>query len=645
MCPTRTAPQPEPSWNDCMELLASLPAMNLDTRAEAIERLVRNPSPGIRSRALRVGATVLSDDRVVEYLRNEDDGVLRNAGLEMLKLRAGKGFGLAVELLKDRDHDVVLQATLALDHYKDPRALEPLRGCLDHHDINVVQAAIVAIGHLGDARAIPDLLPFLDSDPWVQLAAVQALGDLRSPAAVRPLAKLLTDMMIGPLAAEALARIGGVQALRVLAQHWLRFRETLDVEPTVGLLAHILEGLPRAAPNIPGLRESLVEILESSEDGATVAAARAILALGSGKGRGVSEDDIRALSALSESQGDPSILPSCLVKRRDLIPHMLCQQGILTAWGLLLAARHPKDTPPEAIEEALQNIPPLDYLDAIIKALAKLRDPRLAPAILGLYLRLPIEYRPSLQPLLPPRRSQLRPYVEGAKEIAEGPLDPADRLVLQAILGASADKLVAAITELGEGSRARVLSQIVDRRDVLVELPWERWLERRPDLFAPVAAEVAIAGELRDLLPLLRKRLEIAPDPTLVRAIGELGDSESVTTLVELLDNRPSELDAIVLESLGRVGGPSARQALREAARSTESHRARMAYRALSLCATRDDDTFFRQAVGHNDWFVRLSCAEVLGRFSRPENMAALAQLAADPVPIVSQRALSFLEA
>jgi HEAT repeat protein len=627
-----------------MELLSSLPAMNLDTRADAIERLVRNPSPGIRSRALRVGATVLSDDRVVEYLRSEADGVLRNAGLEMLKLRAGKGFGLAVELLKDRDHDVVLQAVLALDHYKDPRALEPLRGCLDHQDMNVAQAAIVAIGHLGDARAIPDLLPFLASDPWVQLGAIQALGDLRSPAAVRPLSRLLTDMMVGPLAAEALARIGGVQACRVLAQHWLRFRDTLEVEPTVGLLAHILEGLPRSAPEIADLRASLIEVLDG-ENGAAVAAARAILALGPARSRATADEDARALAALAESQADPSILPSCLVKRHDLIAHMLCQQGILTAWGLLLAARFPLRTPREAIEEALRNVPPLEYLDSILKALAKLRDPGLAPAILDLYLRLPIDYRAAILPLLPPRRNQLRPFVEGSEPVAGRPLEDADRIVLQAVLGAPTGHLLEAISELDAVTQARVLSQVVDRRDVLVELPWERWLEERPDLFAPLAAEVAIAGELRDLLPLLRERLEIAPDPTLVRAVGELGDSESVATLVELLERKPSDLDAIVLESLGRVGGPTARQALREAARSSEIHRSRMAYRALSLCATRDDDTFFRQAIGHSDWFVRLSCAEVLGRFSRPENMAALAQLAADPVPIVSQRALSFLEA
>jgi len=65
----------------------------------------------------------------------------------------------------------------------------------------------------------------------------------------------------------------------------------------------------------------------------------------------------------------------------------------------------------------------------------------------------------------------------------------------------------------------------------------------------------------------------------------------------------------------------------------------------LSRCATGDDDEIFRNATTHSDWYVRLSCAEVLGRFSRPENLAALARLAADPVPIVAQRALSYLEA
>ena len=53
-------------------------------------------------------------------------------------------------------------------------------------DPNVQQEAILAIGQLGDARSIPHLVPFLAADLWVQMAAVQALGDLRSPGGRAP---------------------------------------------------------------------------------------------------------------------------------------------------------------------------------------------------------------------------------------------------------------------------------------------------------------------------------------------------------------------------------------------------------------------------------------------------------------------------
>jgi HEAT repeat protein len=222
--PTDT-PEPigEPTWEECLRLLEELTRLPVEARVVAFEQLVRSSSPGIRCQALRIGAAVLSEDRLASYLRNDADAVLRNAGLEILKMRGGRGFGLAVELLRVADPDVVLQAVMILDHLKDPRAFEPLRALLDHADPNVVQVAIVGIGHLGDARAIPDLIPFLDREPWVQVAAVEALGDLRSQEAARPLGRLLPDLIAGPMAAEALARIGGNRTFRTLARHWLRF--------------------------------------------------------------------------------------------------------------------------------------------------------------------------------------------------------------------------------------------------------------------------------------------------------------------------------------------------------------------------------------------------------------------------------------
>src|SRR5204862_4942236 len=136
----------------------------------------------------RLGASLLTEARLVEHVRNDADATLRNAGLEMLKLRGARSFPLAIRLLNDPDEDVALQAILILDHLRDPRALEPLRAILQSSDLNLAQAAIVAVGKLGNARSVPDLLPFLDGDPWLQMAAVQALGDLRSARAVPALA-------------------------------------------------------------------------------------------------------------------------------------------------------------------------------------------------------------------------------------------------------------------------------------------------------------------------------------------------------------------------------------------------------------------------------------------------------------------------
>ena len=216
--------------------------------------------------------------------------------------------------------------------------------------------------------------------------------------------------------------------------------------------------------------------------------------------------------------------------------------------------------------------------------------------------------------------------------------------MLSALLGSSPEAVESSLLALAAEERVRALNELHELESVMRGLPWLRWLEEAPETYGAVAAEFASRAGLRDLAPNFRQMLKQQTQPYLIRTLGELGDRESVPLLIELLDPE-TPLEPLVLESLGRIGGPDARSALREATSSGRPQRERMAYRALARCATEDDDEIFRQATRHNDWYVRLSCAEVLGRFSRPENLAALAQLAADPVPIVAQRALSFLEA
>ncbi len=243
-------------------------------------------------------------------------------------------------------------------------------------------------------------------------------------------------------------------------------------------------------------------------------------------------------------------------------------------------------------------------------------------------------------------RSELRALLAERKDV-----DDEARLILAAHLGLAARDVVAHIVAMEpHEARLRVLGQVATQEELVRQLPWEEWLAERPDLYAGLAARVAAEFSLRELVPPLRAQLGQRPNPDLIRAVGELGDRDSVPVLLGLLEGGAGatpgtrNLVPLILESLGRVGGPEARQAIRRAILEGRCE-PRIGYRALSLCAIEEDDALFRRAVGHADWYVRLACADVLGRFVRPENLAALSQLAADPVGIVSQRALSFLEA
>lgn len=633
----------EPSWDECVQLLDELPSLPLEARIRAVERLVRNPSPGIRQCALRVGAAVLPDERVIEYLREEADDVIRNLGLELMKVRGRRGFAMATELLYDSNADVVLQAVLILDHLRDPRAIEPLRTVLHHSDLNVVQAAIVALGHLGDARITPEILVFLDGDPWLQLAAVEALGNLHAPSAVAPLKKLLPDLLLGPVSAEALAKIGGVRAFRVLAEHWVVFHEELDTAPMLNYLAHILEGLIKFPPEVPGLRSSIAPYLSSENKEAQDAAAQSLLALGPG-----AEDQaaLRALFAARDTyqEGDQRRtprggLPSCLRRRKDLLSALLQDPGPLREWGFMLAAQYPHTVSLELFLEAIARGALPESMREIAQVLAKIKNPKVAPALLQLFVRASMSARTELIPAIRRHRAEIQAVLDRDSSAA-----PETQVLLAALLNEPADAVVFLLAGLSEAGRIATIPLLTDRKDVLRQLPWKKWLVDSPDLYSSLIADVVVRANLRELIPLLRHVLETSPNPDLIRAVGTMGDRVSIPILLLHLESKIPLVRATVLDCLGRLGGPEARRALRKAAESGDHETARIAYRGLSLCATEEDDAFFRTSVTNPDWYVRLSCAEVLARFRRPENLAALMQLTADPVPIVAEKALGFVE-
>ncbi|HET9949913.1 MAG TPA: HEAT repeat domain-containing protein [Longimicrobiales bacterium] len=611
--------------------LERLPALAPAEQAELIRQLILNPSPDVRGPALFVGSAVLSDDQICAYLRESASDVLRNAGLEMLKLRGSRAFDLCTMLLSDRDADVVLQAVLALDHLRDPRALGPLREVLTHANPNVVQAAIVAIGNVGHAASAHDLLPFLGADTWLQFAAIQALGALRAPVAVEPLTRLLPDMILGSLAAESLARIGGTEAFIALASRWL---ETQEDDAALEFVAHVLEGLGHRPPPVAGLEEAVGARLAGAPGPGRSAAARCLLAMGPGPLDG---EALEVLAA--ESPREPA-LPACLLSRADLVGSLLGGTGALRRWGFLLAARHPSSVPEAALAAALAQQRGSESLEEIANLLAAMpQESGLGAALLDLYDRLRADTSVRWGPLLRRHRAALR------AELGRHPaLSRETREVLKVILGEDPAEVAAGIARLAPELRVVAVGHVLDWTEVVQHLPWLAWLREDCERFVPLAAAVAGYSGLEKSLPEVRELLRERRTPDLVRLVARLEDTGSVPTLVELLESEQG-LRPFITDCLGSLGGPEAREALRRLAADEEDEELRrLAVTALARCATAEDEPFFRDLVGHPDWQVRLACATVLSRSGKPEDRPALIQLYADPVPLVSRRAAAVLE-
>ena len=266
------------------KLLDLLPTMSPDQQLEVFERVIKSSNPAVRPRALGLGAAILSNSRLLEYLR-EEDAVRRNAAVEILKLRRQRSMNLACYLLDDQDPDVVLQAVLVLSHLRDRQAVGPLIRVLDCGDPNVVQEAIVALGRIGDSQAMPHVRPFLNGEPWLQAAAIEAMGRLGSAEVVPDLANLLPDPLLAPLATEALAKIGGVDAVAALAEHWIENPEEWSSESNLQRLADMLEALTAPPPAIEKMEEAIQKQVQGGGKELRVQAVRCLVALkGSNRG-------------------------------------------------------------------------------------------------------------------------------------------------------------------------------------------------------------------------------------------------------------------------------------------------------------------------------------------------------------------------
>ncbi len=154
-------------------------------------------------------------------VKNHHNPSLLNSALQVLAASEVDTLSPLLELLKDAEPDLRMQAALALGEQRDDRAIDGLIKALSDEDTNVRYHAIEALGKLkateavdvlveiaesrdfflgyaalealakiGDARVAPKMVPFLQ-DEFLRGPAITLLGQLGDDAAVGPLTALL----------------------------------------------------------------------------------------------------------------------------------------------------------------------------------------------------------------------------------------------------------------------------------------------------------------------------------------------------------------------------------------------------------------------------------------------------------------------
>lgn len=242
----------------------------------------------------------------ISALKDEDWAVREDAASALGRLKDARAVTPLTFLLRDEDRAVRQAAIGALASIGAP-AVEALGRCLDEGSLQVQEAASEILAGIGDLRVVHPLLKALASSDWiVRMHAAKALGRIRVSEAVSALMPLLQDKVkaVREEAAGALAAIGTpsipslVEALR--HEEWLvrlhavealgKLRSPDAVKPLLFALFNdrdsaIREDVIRALGDIghagaveflfqvieePGLRPLAVEALGKIKDGRAV---------------------------------------------------------------------------------------------------------------------------------------------------------------------------------------------------------------------------------------------------------------------------------------------------------------------------------------------------------------------------------------
>jgi HEAT repeat protein len=200
-----------------------------------------------------------------EGLRNHDDADIRNSAMEVYRALGPRAIPSLVSLVRDEDPEVRLFAVNILCEIRDKTALPLLTGALCDSDVNVRCAAAEALGSTGDPQAIRQLKEALTDEPWVAMAAVNALGQIGGARALNVLYDCLDKGIYPEVAMASIAKAGDPDSVKRLIPC---FSEPALRTPALRAAIRIAEraGVRPRPEYFIGLVPMLIEMLGSRDE-------------------------------------------------------------------------------------------------------------------------------------------------------------------------------------------------------------------------------------------------------------------------------------------------------------------------------------------------------------------------------------------
>jgi twitching motility protein PilT len=183
------------------------------TRRLSVEILLATGDP-----AEVILAVLMFSKDLVGWLRTRILETLQTFGDEVLKPAAA--------LLQHKDDKVRTAALVLAEKFEDPRLVGPVCKMLNDEDWWLRISACDTLGRLKDERAVPHLVKALSHEE-VRWAAIDALAQIGSSKALKPLAQLLRDKR-KEVRAEVVRAFGRFTDKRLLPL----LKQVMDTDPT-----------------------------------------------------------------------------------------------------------------------------------------------------------------------------------------------------------------------------------------------------------------------------------------------------------------------------------------------------------------------------------------------------------------------------